>query len=233
MACSIIYPESNGRPIAETQLHLDQLLRCLVILEDFGAPDPLFFAAADLFLYYEEGNPKACVAPDLFVVKGIPKLPLRDIYTLWEEKRPPCFVLEVTSPSTATEDKRKQAVYARLGVAEYFRYDPRPLVRHRRPALQGHRLGASGYEAIQAEACGWLVSEELKIRLVMENGRLELYDLATGRRLLDRHERLMAAETRAEAQAEAFRLAEARALAAEARLAEVEALLREQRPPPL
>lgn len=207
----VIYPESNGRPIAETQLHFERLLRYFVILEDRGADDPFFFVAADLFFYYEEGNPKACVAPDLFVVKGVPKLPLRNIYKLWEEKLPPCFVLELTSPSTAREDQRKRVLYERLGVAEYFLYDPRPLVRRRTPELQGYRLGPSGYEPIQAQTNGGLVSIELGLRLVMESGRLEVYEQATGQRLLDRGERLAAAE---------------------ARVAELEALLREK-PPPL
>jgi len=144
------------------------------------AGDPMIYVGGNMLIYYEEGNPKACVAPDLFVVKGVPKLPLRDTYKLWEEKVVPCFVVELTSPSTAREDRLKRALYARLGVGEYFLYDPRPLLRRRTPALQGYRLGASGYEPIPAELDGGLVSRELGLRLLLENRRLELYDQATG-----------------------------------------------------
>ena len=51
---------------------------------------------------------------------------LRDSYRLWNEPKGPDFVLEVTSASTRREDeRRKREVYASLGVAEYFLYDPR------------------------------------------------------------------------------------------------------------
>lgn len=227
----IVYPESNGKPIAESQIHVERLLRCLALLEALGAGDPLFFVAADLFLYFEEGNPAACVAPDLFVVKGVAKRPLRNSYKLWAEQVAPCFVMELTSPFTAAEDRLKLALYARLGVGDCFLYDPRPLVRRRTPALQGYRLGASGYEPIPVEPDGSLVSQELGLRLIVENERLELYDQVSDERLLDPRERALVAEQRLADEVEACEVTEQRAAAAERRITELEALLLEQRPP--
>ena len=221
----ISYPESDGKPMAESPIHVEALMRSLLLVQDFHAGDPLVYIGADMFLYYEEGNVAACVAPDLFVVKGVAKLPLRDSYKLWLEKLPPCFVLELTSPSTAAEDRRKLAIYARLGVVECFLHNPRPpTARRRAPSLQGYRLGAGGYEPIPEEPGGGVVSRELGLRLVVEDGRLEWYNQATGERLLDPRER-------AAVEAEMRREAEARARTAEQRLAELEALLREQHPP--
>lgn len=64
------YPESDGAPLAETPTHLRAIVDLL------GAFDQLFqdrddvFVAADIFLYDEEGNPRAVRAPDVLVAKG-------------------------------------------------------------------------------------------------------------------------------------------------------------------
>ena len=183
--------------MAESAIHLAELIRGFLTLEDHFAADARVYVGADMFLYYEEGNPRAAVAPDLFVVKGVSKLPLRDNYKVWEEVAVPNFVLELTSASTAAEDRRKREVYGRIGVPEYVLYDPRkalPLssgtgegsgVRRRRPAsegaLQGYRLAAGVYEPM-VEADGGLVSRELGLRLVVEADQLQWHDVATGAR---------------------------------------------------
>ena len=83
------------------------------------------YVSGNLFLYYEQGNPKAVVAPDVFVVFGVAKRD-RFSYKLWEEEnKAPDFILEITSKSTVSEDQGvKRGVYAFLGVREYFQYDP-------------------------------------------------------------------------------------------------------------
>lgn len=43
------------------------------------------YVGANQFLYYVEGDPRRVVAPDLFVVRGVPKLPARGTYKLWKE----------------------------------------------------------------------------------------------------------------------------------------------------
>ena len=120
----IFYPESDGQPMAETDVHRDLMIDLIAMLREYFHDDPQVYISGNLFLYYQEGNPRRVVAPDVFVVKGIPG-GRRRIYKLWEEGRPPDVVFEVTSPSTRGEDLRtKHALYARLGVAEYFLFDP-------------------------------------------------------------------------------------------------------------
>ena len=105
------------------------------------------YAAGNLFVYLEEGNPKNCIAPDLFVVLGSDHK--RDTYKVWEEPGGmPDFVLEIVSPSTWRRDLgAKRARYAALGVGEYWLHDPpRPLpaTRARRiPAGRRHLRGAA------------------------------------------------------------------------------------------
>ena len=109
------------------------------------------YVSGDLLIYYEEGNPRVSIAPDVFVVFGVEKRE-RPNYKLWEEGRAPAFVLEVASPSTWRDDfGRNRSVYARLGVsgargrtasappqAVRLTSAPRPTsVARRRPSEQG------------------------------------------------------------------------------------------------
>jgi Uma2 family endonuclease len=50
-----------------------------------------------------------------------------------------------------------------------------------RPALQGFRLVDGRYERMSETEDGSLLSEELGLRLVLEDGQLRLYDRVTGR----------------------------------------------------
>jgi Uma2 family endonuclease len=58
------------------------------------------------------------------VVFGVPRRKRR-VYLLWEERRAPSFVIEVTSRKTRKIDwEKKYELYARLGVTEYVLFDP-------------------------------------------------------------------------------------------------------------
>ena len=71
-------PETDGKPVAETDIHIDCLLSTREVLRQyFRTKDPLVYVAGNLFVYYERGNPKRRVAPDVFVVRGVPAGPRR------------------------------------------------------------------------------------------------------------------------------------------------------------
>ncbi len=215
----IEYPESDGKPIAETDRHRQEMTDAIEALADFFRDDPNVYVAGNLLLYYEEGNPSASVAPDVFVVKGIPKRERRT-YKLWEEGRPPDVVIEVTSRSTRLEDLgNKRALYAMLGVREYFLFDP--LAEYLEPPLQGFRLSDGDYERLEPAPDGSLFSQVLGLTLTIEDGRLRFVDPATGERLL----RPAEAQERARAEAAARRAAEQRAAEVEAELARLRAEL--------
>jgi len=208
----VIYPETDGKPMAETDVHRKEMIALIETLADHFREAPDIYVSGNLLLYYEEGNPSASIAPDVFVVKGVSKEDRR-IYKLWEEGKAPNVVIEVTSRGTRLEDQgTKRALYAWLGVKEYFLYDP--LGEYLDPPLQGYRLGEREYDWIQPTGEGALYSEELELELRLEDGRLRLVDPGTGERLL----------TPAEAQ-EARRAAEARAAQAEAELERLRAEL--------
>jgi len=111
----VVYPESDGKPMAETDLHFDEMVALRDALEDRYRGDANVYVAGNNFLYYEEGNLKACLSPDIYVVKGVAKHQRR-YFRLWEEAGGPCFVIELSSRSTWLEDiRRKKIIYRRLG----------------------------------------------------------------------------------------------------------------------
>jgi Uma2 family endonuclease len=181
-ATQIHYPESDGKPMGEADVHIDALIYLREGLKDYFRDDPQTYVAGNMLLYYEEGNPTACVAPDVFVVQGVTKGERRT-YRRWEEWQPPTVVFEITSRGTRLEDLgTKRAVYAMLGVQEYFLYDP--LGEYLRPPLQGYGLQEGEYQRIPPEAEGGLTSLALRLDLRLEDGRLRLVNPATGERLL-------------------------------------------------
>jgi Uma2 family endonuclease len=210
--------------MAESDLHRQCMVDAIETLEDHFAAEPDVYVSGDLLLYYEEGNWRRSVAPDVFVVWGVAK-GHRDIYKLWEEGVPPAWVLEVTSRTTRREDVRtKRNLYTALGVTEYFLFDPRG--DYLRPVLQGYALRNGGYMPIQPEPLpdGALVSRTLGLRLHAHGETLRFSDPRTGALLPTRQEARRAAE-------QARQAAEARAATAETELARLRAeLARLQRP---
>jgi Uma2 family endonuclease len=229
----IHYPSSDGQPVAESDFQLQPLLYAVTTLRTHFQDRADVYVAGNMFIYYEEGNPEAVVAPDVFVVLGTTKRD-RVSYMLWEEPKGPDFVLEITSRSTRTKDQGpKRGTYAFLGVREYFQYDPTHdyLV----PALQGARLVAGSYQALPPTTLpdGTLVlhSDVLGLDLRLEEGTLRFYDPVTGQKLLSHAEieqALRAAEQARRAAEERAGREEAARQAAETRIAELEARLRAQ-----
>jgi Uma2 family endonuclease len=191
------YPESDGEPMAESDLHLEEMVYVRGALKEHFQEDPDVYVAGNLLLYYRKGDRSAVVAPDAFVVKGTPKLPPRGKYLLWEEGQVPCFVVEVTSETTRKKDTGlKKDLYERLGVEEYFLFDP--LGDYLRPRLQGFRRIAGRYRPAVPEPDGSLVSSTTGLRFRVEEERLRLEDMVSGRTYLWQEE-----ETRARRKAEA------------------------------
>jgi Uma2 family endonuclease len=203
----IEYPESDGKPMAESDIHREAMMHVIEGLQDHFLADPEVYVTGNLLLYYEKGNRSASLAPDVFVVRGISK-ERRKTYLLWREHEAPCFVLEVTSESTRDEDlDTKKGRYARLGVEDYFLFDP--LGDYLQPRFQGLRLVRGAYKPIRPEADGSLISRTLGVAFTPQGATLRMTDVKTGRQLLSYAEW----KERAEA-------AEARAARAEARTAE-------------
>jgi Uma2 family endonuclease len=230
---NIDYPESDGRPLGETERHRQEIVDLIYGLQRHFRESPDVYVGGDMFIYYTRGNPRAVVCPDVFVVRGVDKT-VRDTFKVWEEDdRRPGLVIEVTSASSRKEDLMdKKSLYALLGVEEYFLFDPRE--EYLFPSLQGFRLQGGRYVPITPDRDGSLRSETTGLLLRRDDdGRSRLVDAATGARLprIDELEGLhLSAEARADEEAAARRAAEARAEAAEEELARLRRELAQRMP---
>ena len=242
---AVDYPASDGQPMAETDHQRTPLTYAVDRLRLHFRDRPDVYVSGNLFIYYEEGNPQAVVAPDVFVVMGADGRD-RETYRLWEEPKGPDFVLEITSRSTWREDRTvKRELYRRLGVKEYWRYDPTN--DYLTPPLQGLELIAGKYERLPArERSGGelaLTSAVLGLELRLSDRGLRFHDPRAGRDLSNLAEtdderqraerersrdRQRAEQERQRAEQAESRLAreEAARRAAQARVAELEALLK-------
>ena len=221
---TVEYPSSDGLPMAESDFQRKPLTYAVEALDIYFQHRTDVYVSGSMFIYYEEGNPEAVVAPDVFVVLGTVKRE-RSSYFVWQEPKGPDFVLEITSRRTRSQDQGpKRGTYAFLGVQEYFQYDPTG--DYLRPPLQGLRLVGDHYESLPTSQApdGTLSvsSAVLSLELRLEVGEFHFYDPTTGQKLLS-HREAEQARQESEAQAQA---ALAALRAAEARIAELEARVR-------
>lgn len=186
-AATVDYPSSDGRPMAESDFQRIPLTYAVDRLRCHFRNHAEVYVSGNLLLYFEEGNPGARVAPDVFVVFGVRNVE-RSSYRLWEESKSPGFVLEITSRATWREDQTsKRELYRRLGVQEYWHYDPTR--DYLEPPLQGLDLVDGAYERLPgrelADGTLALRSEVLGLELRLAGRRMRFHDPQTGEDLLD------------------------------------------------
>lgn len=200
VTAQIEYPESDGRPMGETDLHIEWIIRIRDILK-LRYRGRQVYVANDLLVYYEQGNPRKFFVPDCFVVKDCHPGPRRTFKT-WQEGKAPDVVLEITSVSTKSDDSvLKPQLYARLGIKEYFLFDPTS--DYLQPALQGYRLAPTNqneYLRIKPDDDGALISKLLGLSLRLQGADLVMSDVTTGQRLLTESEAEHAAREEVEAE---------------------------------
>jgi Uma2 family endonuclease len=174
----IRYPTSDGRPMAETDLHFRLMSDARQTLDTRYIDDPDVYVSGNLLIFYVPENKRRHVAPDVFVIKGVPKKQ-RDNYLIWEEGKTPDVVLEITSASTRKEDTTKKFKLYRdvLKVREYFLFDPRG--DYLKPTLQGFRLSRGEFVPI-APTANRLASNVLGLHLERSGTDLRFFDPETG-----------------------------------------------------
>jgi Uma2 family endonuclease len=186
------YPTSDGKPMAETDWHRDLMLELIETLKFYYETAPRVYVSGNLLIFYERGNRRRHISPDVFVVRGVPKH-TRPNYLLWEERKGPEVVIELTSSSTRDEDLRTkfQLYQDTLRVREYFLFDP--LGDYLDPQLQGYRLHEGAYRPIRRRE-GRLPSQVLKLHLEEQDEVLRLWNPATGEWVPTPSERIAEAE---------------------------------------
>jgi Uma2 family endonuclease len=223
MLSSVIYPESDGQPMTESDATRDYLTYCVEVLRLYFQSRQSIYVSGNLFIYYEEGNSKAVISPDVFVIFGVSNRNRRS-YKSWQESdKLPSFIIEITSRSTKKQDEvEKPQLYASLGVAEYFQYDP--TADYLKPQLKGFCLVDGQYQPLPTEqttnGTSFISSPILGLDLQLQTTNqptvglvplpkeLRFYDPQTGLKLLSRQEveqALSQSEQRAERMAAMLR----------------------------
>ena len=181
----IVYPESDGMPLADGYFQDPLFREILSIFELYYLNSPSTAVSGNTFIYYEEGNSRRWVSPDCYIALDISMESIErfNTYRVWEVGKPPDFVLEIGSPSTATTDLvRKRELYAELGIGEYWRFDSTGGDFYREP-LVGEQLVEGEYRRLELERePGGRVrghSEVLGLDICWEDGHLRVYDPVT------------------------------------------------------
>jgi Uma2 family endonuclease len=168
IAPDIIYPDSDGKPIADNTKQFRWIVTIKENLEILFASRDDVFVAGNLLWYPVEGNVKIRQAPDVMIVFGRPKGD-RGSYKQWQENNiAPQVVFEILSPGNRTPEMiNKSLFYQRYGVEEYYVYDPDNV------EISGFVSSQNSFTAIE-EMNGW-ESPLLGIRFQMTPDNLEIY----------------------------------------------------------
>ncbi len=157
------YPCEDDEPMAATDFHAEQITTLGDQLKRHFAINKLIHVGMDSFIYYKEGDITKCVAPDIYIVFGVEKYPLRRSFYTWAEGAVPVTVIEFISDATAHQDRTKKVeLYLKdIGVQEYFIHQPEM----KKPAeFRGWKRSTSGnILEIEPDAEGGLFSETLNL----------------------------------------------------------------------
>ena len=218
------YPDSDDEPLPDGRYQEPYFTEIVGTVREHFRDRPDVEVSGNTFIYYEEGNPRRFISPDLHVTLGVTaegfaSMDYRNTYLVWEIGKPADFVLEIASESTARRDvTEKRVLYAQIGFGEYWRFDGSGGDFYGEP-LVGEYLADGEYRRFdvrpdaQGRPHGY--SPTLALWLYWEDGQLRIYDPAAGEWL----------RTRAEARAALAAERDARMAEREARMAEHEARL--------
>ncbi len=225
------YPDSDDEPLPDGRYQEPYFSEIVGTVREHFSDRPDVEVSGNTFIYYEEGNPRRFISPDLHVTldvtaEGFASMDYRNTYLVWEIGKPADFVLEIASESTARRDvTEKRVLYAQIGFGEYWRFDGTGGDFYGE-ALVGEYLGVDGqyhrFDVVpdhQGRPHGY--SPTLGLWLYWEDNQLRFYDPATGQWLRTRSEERAGREAAEAAQ----QAAEAARQAAETRAAELEAEL--------
>ncbi|MEG5061104.1 Uma2 family endonuclease [Microcoleus sp. A2-C5] len=196
----IIYPSSDGEPMAESTIQYKLIVTIKEGCESLFQDNPNVFVAADLLWYPVERRNDISQAPDTMVILGRPKGDRSSYIQSREDNIAPQVVFEIRSHNDSnTKMHKKLSFYNRYGVEEYYLYDPEI------NELEGWQKIEGSLEPIEPME-GW-ISPRLGVRFELPESGLEIYkpdgekflspSEINAERLLER-ERAKAASQRAE-----------------------------------
>jgi colicin import membrane protein len=245
----VLFPET-GDFIVQTDLHDTDTSYLKYVFNVRLEHDPEAVAVSDCRVDWNLPGVRP-LGPDLAMFFGVKRRKVWATLNVASEGARPALVVEVTSPSTRTNDVDiKPNYYYRAGVPLYVIAD---VVEEsddiRRLELIGYRSTPEGYEPVAPNDRGWIWLEPVQLWLGIVQDpqlgcdRLACFDGKTGEEIGDysavtaqvqaeaaarrkAEEKAQQAEEKARAETEARQKAESETLRAEARVRELEEALR-------
>lgn len=180
--------EEQDEPLASDP-HFDEQHYCYYALRYLLNPDG-HYVSADRWLRMDPANDHDKLLPDLLIALGLQERQWgNDEYLPWEVGKAPEVLAEFLSPSSVQADTvHKPRRYGKLGVREYFLFDP--VGTYDVPRIQGWTLyGEDVREALPRGAEGGISSRVLPVRFVLVDDHIAVVDRRTGKLAL-RYEEL-------------------------------------------
>lgn len=182
----IIYPDTDGMPLPDGFYQQQYFLEIISVLTLFFEANTRVVVSGDTFIYFVEGDPLSWVSPDCYVALDVNRdlIERANTYRVWEVGKVPDFVLEIGSYSTAVNDLGgKRDLYARLGISEYWLFDPSGGEHYGEPLI-GEYLEHGEYQRFDMQTnpdrTVWAHSPVLNLDLHWDGGRLRFYDPTAG-----------------------------------------------------
>ena len=178
--CAALPSEVPFHLLPDGDLHLDAMLSTRDVLKrHVKRRRKGLYIANNLMVYYPT---ERSFAPDLFAVRDVPLHPRRS-WMVRREGRGLDFALEIHVEGSKKKDfLRNPALFARLGIHEYFAVDlPRRM-------LRGYRLpdsNAAVYQSLVPQG-GMFYSEILDLEIGLEGDRVRFF--SEGAPMLETHE---------------------------------------------
>jgi Putative restriction endonuclease len=103
----VLYPSSDGKPMAETDFHVLAIRWLLDALEDVFKDRDDIYIAGNVNWFWQRGNPRRRRSPDAMVVVGVEKGPRRSFRSWNEGGAVPAVCFEMASARTLLGFRRR------------------------------------------------------------------------------------------------------------------------------
>ena len=118
------YPTEEMVGEDSLQRFIAELLRGAIDYYFIAQGDPTF-VGSDQFIYWAQFRPQKVVAPDVYVLPGVPREARISCLKTWEAGLVPSFAVEIVSSNDVDKDYREApGRYDELGVTELVVFDP-------------------------------------------------------------------------------------------------------------
>src|SRR5579863_6024757 len=118
-----LYPATDDMGDPTLQVSISLLLIALIerLLASRGTPA---FVGMNTFFYWKQFDPSESVAPDVYVLPGVPLRARPPTWKVFETGKVPSFALEVVSGDVEKDYLVSPKRYDRLGAEELVVFDP-------------------------------------------------------------------------------------------------------------